>query len=210
MNAARERLESDVRALCDVKDHSAASTLALRGYGPEILGFLLGSHTSETDANDAFAELCEVVWRKLPTFAWESTLRTWMYGVAQNVSRTLRRDAGRRRRREAHAAESAIDGLAASVRTETLTYLRTQTRNRLQELRDALPPEDRALLILRVDRRLEWNDLALVLAETRDGERIEGDELTREAGRLRKRFQLVKDRLRAMARREGLGRESER
>jgi RNA polymerase sigma-70 factor (ECF subfamily) len=206
--AARDRLERDVRALCQRGDHSAAATMAIRGYGPEILGFLHAVHTSETDASDAFAELSEILWRKLPEFAWESTLRTWAYGIARNVSRVLRRNAGRRRRREGAVGDSALDGVADRVRTETLAHLRTQTKTRLQELRDSLPEEDRMLLVLRVDRNLEWNDLARVLAER--NERDEGAapladaDVTREAARLRKRFQLLKEKLREMAKREGL------
>jgi RNA polymerase sigma-70 factor (ECF subfamily) len=205
---ARDRLERDVRALCDARDFAAAATLALRGYGPEILGFLHAVHPSETDATDAFAELSEVLWRKLPDFAWESTLRTWAYGIARRVSSVLRRNAGRRRRRESPVGESQLENVADAVRTETLAHLRTQTKTRLQALRDTLPEEDRMLLVLRVDRNLEWNELARVLA----GEGQEGDggtpladaEVTREAARLRKRFQLLKEKLREMAKGEGL------
>lgn len=201
----REQLERTVRALCDTGDHAAAATTALRGYGPELLGFLNAVHLSETDASDAFSDLSQILWRKLPDFAWESTLRTWVYGIARNVSRTLRRNAGRRRRREAPVGDSALEDVAQAVRTETLAHLRTERRTRLQELRDALPEEDRMLLILRVDRKLEWNDLARVLAEGDDGSSPLVDAaVTREAARLRKRFQVIKDRLREAARREGL------
>jgi RNA polymerase sigma-70 factor (ECF subfamily) len=201
----REALERDIRALCEAGDHAAASTLAIRRYGPELLGFLHAVHSAETDAGDVFAEVSEILWRKLPAFSWESTLRTWAYGIARNVSRTFRRDAGRRRRRESPAGDSALEEVAATVRTETLAYLRTQTKTRLQALRDTLSPEDRMLLILRVDRKLAWNELARVLAEADDGSAPLGDaDVAREAARLRKRFQLLKDNLREMARREGL------
>jgi RNA polymerase sigma-70 factor (ECF subfamily) len=98
--------------------------MAIRGYGPEILGFLHAVHASETDASDAFAELSEILWRKLPDFGWESTLRTWAYAIARNVSRVLRRNAGRRRRREGAVGDSALDGGANRVRTETLAPAR--------------------------------------------------------------------------------------
>ena len=202
---ARERLERDVRAACDCGDHREAATLALRGYGRELLGFLFAVHPTELEASDAFADLSEILWRKLPDFAWESTLRTWAYGIARNVSRTMRRDAGRRRKREAReGGDSVLDNVPAAVRTETLSYLRTQRRTRLEALRDELPEEDRALLILRVDRKLAWGDLARVLAPTEDGRPLDAEAVVREAARLRKRFQLVKERLRAMAKRDGL------
>jgi RNA polymerase sigma-70 factor (ECF subfamily) len=202
--ASRSRLEAEVRSLCAGADYDAAATAAVRGYGPELLGFLMGVHPSEIDASDAFAELCEVLWRKLPGFAWESTLRTWAYGIAKNVSRALRRQAGRRARRENPVGESALDDVVRAVRTETLTYLRTHQKTRLLALRDALPEEDRMLLILRVDRRLEWNDLVRVLGDADDGAPLDEGFVKREAARLRKRFQILKERLREAAKREGL------
>ena len=87
----------------------------------------------------------------------------------------------------------------AEVRTATLSALRTENRSALERLRDELPEEDRALLILRIDRQLEWREIAIVLTAT--SKRIEDAQvLTREAARLRKRFQLVVERLRALAR----------
>ena len=201
----RERLEGDVRALCDAGNHAAAATMAIRCYGPELLGFLHAVHPSETDAADAFAELSEILWRKLPDFGWQSTLRTWAYGIARRVSSVLRRNAGRRRRRESPVGDSALENVAERVRTETLAHLRTQTKTRLQALRDSLPEEDRMLLVLRVDRKLEWNELARVMAEADESAaRLVAGDVTREAARLRKRFQLLKDKLRDMAKREGL------
>jgi RNA polymerase sigma-70 factor (ECF subfamily) len=200
----RLRLEQDVRALSKRGDHVAAATLALGGYGPEILGFLIAVHQNEADASEAFSEFSEVVWRKLPAFTWEATLRTWAYAVARNVSRALHRNASRRGRRAGAAGDSVLEGIAQAVRSETLTYLRTEMKTRLQALRDQLPEEDRMLVVLRVDRGLEWNELARVLGEAEGDTPIYETALAREAARLRKRFQLVKDKLRELARREGL------
>ena len=202
--ATRAKLESDVRALCDARDWDAACPAILRGYGPEVFGFLVAVHHDEAAANDAFSDLAEAIWRSLPSFAWQSTVRTWTYAIARNVSRTRKRDAARLDRRAPRAGDSALDGVAAKVRTETLAILRTETKTRLQALRDALPQADRMLLVLRIDRGLSWNDLAHVLREGEDEAELDDAALAREAARLRKRFQLVKDKLREMAKKEGL------
>jgi len=198
----RAGLEAEIRALSERGDRDGAATLAVRSYGPELYGFLLALHTSRGDASDCFSQLCEVLWRKLPEFTWEHTLRSWAYAVARQVTRTHKRNAGRRLRREAPGEESAIEAVAEAVRTATSPFLQTEKRKRLQALRDELPEDDRMLLILRVDRKLEWIEIARVLS----GEEAATDEasLKREAARLRKRFQIVKDRLREMAKREGL------
>jgi RNA polymerase sigma-70 factor, ECF subfamily len=199
----RERLESDVRALCERADYGAAATLAIRGYGPELFGFLIAVLRDEGEANEAFSELCEVLWRGLPAFAWESTLRTWAYGIARNMSRTRRRNAARRARRVA-GGESALEEIAQAVRSQTLSYLRTEKKTRLQALRDRLSEDDRVLLVLRIDRQLDWKDLARVLGETQGSAPLDEAALAREAARLRKRFQVLKDRIRELAKRENL------
>jgi RNA polymerase sigma-70 factor (ECF subfamily) len=197
-----DRIERDVHALFDRGDHAGAVTAALRGYGPELYGFLRAIHRDEAEADESFAELAETLWRRMPAFQWQSTMRTWAYAVARNVMRTRVRNARRRARRAVTARTSALQDLVQGIRTETSPFLRTEKRTRLQALRDALPEEDRMLLVLKVDRRLEWNDVARVLMD-QEGD-IEATSLAREAARLRKRFQLVKGRLREQAKREGL------
>ena len=206
-NADRARFEQQVRELCARGDHAAAATIIVRGYGPEILGFLMALHHDAVEANDAFAEVAEAVWRGLPEFAWQSSVRTWSYAIARNVSRVLRRNAGRRGRRVMNATDGFFQDVVHKVRTETTPFLRTEKKTRLQALRDALPEEDRMLLVLRVDRGLPWNDVARIVCSCDDAENAAAasdETVTQEAARLRKRFQLVKDRLRDLAKREGL------
>lgn len=202
--AQRQELELDLRRRCDARDFDGAVTAALRGYGREILEFLIAFHRSEADASEAFSLFTEAIWSGIERFAWTSSFRTWAYTIARYTSYGYRREAHRRVARVGAALPegSAVSALAQQVRTETLSYLRTRRRTRLIELRDTLPPEDRALLMLRVDRELAWNDLARILHE---GEaELDDEALKREAARLRKRFQLVKEKIYEMARSEGL------
>ena len=57
------------------------------------------------------------------------------------------------------------------------------------------------MLILRIDKGLSWRDLALVMND--EAGVSDGAELDREAARLRKRFQIAKERLRELARARG-------
>jgi RNA polymerase sigma-70 factor (ECF subfamily) len=203
-DAARAQLERDARALCERGDHAAAATLAIKGYGPELFGFVYSMSPGEADAADAFAETAEALWRSLPTFAWQCSLRTWAYAIARNQMRHRRRGAARQRKRGANVGDAPLEQVAIAVRTETLPFLRTENRTRLQVLRDELPEEERMLLALRIDRRLAWNDIARVLAEGGEDEPPASVAVAKEAARLRKQFQVVKDRLRARAKKEGL------
>jgi RNA polymerase sigma-70 factor (ECF subfamily) len=200
----REDLERNIRRRVEAGDLSGAVTAALRGYGPEILRFLLVLHPQEQDASEVFSLFAEGVWRRLGGFAWECSFRTWAYAVARRCSLRHRRDAGRRARRQVALDDvSALSAIEEEVRTATLSFLRSEARDRFAELREALPPDDQALLVLRVDRQLAWNDLAHAMHED-EAVPLSGEALKREAARLRQRFQTIKERLVAIGRSEGL------
>ena len=198
----RDELERNIRRLVEAADLDAATTVALEGYGPEILRFLIGFHGDEAAASEVFSLFAEGIWRGIRTFDWACLFRTWAFAVARMASLRHRRDQGRRAAREAPLAQcAAISEIAEQVRSQTLSYLRTERRSRFAAIRDNLPPDDRALLMLRIDRKLAWKDCARVMhAEMALGD----DALDREAARLRKRFQLLKEKLLAIGRSEGL------
>jgi RNA polymerase sigma-70 factor (ECF subfamily) len=204
----KEDLERELRERLSRGDVNGATELALRGYGPEILAFLVALHRDEDSAGEVFSTFTEALWRGMAGFAGRSTLRTWAYGIARRASLKHRRNARRRAARFTPIAEgSDVARVAEMVRTETLPHLRSTVKSRIVALRESLAPEDQELLMLRIDRQLAWNELALVMAE---GEApLEGEDLKRASARLRKRFQAVKEKLREMARREGLVAEPE-
>lgn len=198
-DGGREKLEGDVRRLCEQGDHQGAATVALKGYGPEIFGFLVALHRSEEDAADVFSIFSENLWKGLPGFAWSCTLRTWSYTIARNTSYRFKKTA--RRKAEGRIPLSAAGELAQKVRTETLTFMKTAQKDKFAALRESLPEEDQTLLILRIDRGLAWEDLARVMMPEGD---VDADTLKKESARLRKRFQLVKEKLLEMGKRTGL------
>lgn len=197
----RDEIEQKIEALCAAGDMNGAAAAIVRAYGPEILGFLTAQHRDELDADEVFSIWCERLLRGLPAFARQCSVRTWAYTLARNASHNHRRDE-RARQRRAVPMSGALSDAAALVRTETRPYLRTEAKSKLAALRDALPPEDRMLLVLRLDKGLEWKDIAWVLL---GDEALASDEtLKRTAQRARKRFQILKDRLIEEGRRAGL------
>lgn len=204
VTAERDALEARISSALAAGDRDRAVTALLQGYGPEVLRFLAALHRDEDEAAEVFSKFAEAIWTAAEGFKGQSSARTWAYAIARRTSLRHRRDARRREARFQPFPEgSALSDVEARVRTETLSFLRTERRSKLAALREALPPEDQMLLMLRVDRKLAWNELALVLSEDNDAP-LAGEALKREAARLRKRFQTVKDRLREAGRREGL------
>jgi RNA polymerase sigma-70 factor (ECF subfamily) len=184
-------------------DMRAAAAMALETHGAEIFGFLVALHKDPDDADDAFSLFAERLWQTFPAFEWRCSVRTWCYLLARNASTLVRRAEARHARGAVPlTGVGEVEELVARIRTETLSVLRTEKRTAFARIRDELPEEDRMLLILRVDRQLPWRDVAAVLAT--GGDAPDEQALAREAARLRKRFQLVRERLRAMGKERGL------
>lgn len=199
----REAVEGRVRKRLADGDAAGATTEALAAHGPEVAGFLVSLVGRGDGADEVFSRFAEQVWRGLPAFAWQCSLRTWLYGVARHAAYNFLRDERRRARRQTALPEgSALSVIVAEVRERTRSYLATEFKDRFAELRARLPAEDRELLVLRVDRQLEWEDLVQVLAEP--GAELDAATVKREAARLRKRFQLLKKKLLELGRKEGL------
>lgn len=195
----RTEIEREVQRLCEAGAHADATVAAIRGYGPEILGFLVAQHRG--DADEVFSVWSERVFRGLAGFTWRSSLRTWAYTVARNAS--VNHGRGRQRaQREQDVRSAVLVAVEQQVRTATPMYLRTEVKHKFAAIRDALPPEDRMLLVLRVDKRLEWKDLARVMLG--DDAEVADAALTKESQRLRKRFQLLKEKLVAAGKRAGM------
>jgi RNA polymerase sigma-70 factor (ECF subfamily) len=197
----QEALEETIRGHCQAGALERAATEAMRGYGPPIFGLLLALHRNEEQAGEVFSMFSEDLWRGLAAFGWQCSFRTWAYTLARNASHRYRKST----RRAAGAVPlsdcPALSAMEAQVRSQTLPHLRTQNKSRIAALRERLSPEDQTLLILRVDKGMAWGDLARVML----GEAApEEAALKKEAARLRKRFQLVKERLLELGRREGL------
>lgn len=186
--------EREIRALCEAAAFPEATTGALRMYGVELLGFLRALANNHDLAAEAFAELGEDVWKGLPRFRWESSLRSWLYSLARNALAQLRRDP--RRRLERNLPLSIAPDMAALVRTATLEIQRTEIKDEFRVLREQLDPEEHEILLLRLDRGLAWKDIARILGGD--------DNVDSRAAALRKRFERAKERLKKLALEHGL------
>jgi len=201
--AQRAEAEQAIQARHAAGDHDGATTLAVETYGAELYGFLHALARDEDLAAEAFSTFAEDLWKGLPKFRWESSLRTWAYALARNALHRVRRDPSRRAARNVPLSQTEIlSGLAAAVRTHTSPYLRTDVKDRFELLREQLDPEDHALLILRVDRQMSWRDIARAMPLD-EGE-APTDDIEKRAATLRKRFERAKVLLRELAERAGL------
>lgn len=191
--------DDQIQELCGKGDYDRATALALEQLGPSILRYLAARAGDRDLASEAFAVFSEDVWRGMSTFAGRSSLRVWAFAVARNALAQVLRHRGRERRHTEAFTTTLAGRMAERVRTETLAYLRTETKERFAELRKSLSAEEQTLLVLRVNERLSWDDIARIQLDEPDAVSVK-----REAAKLRKRFQLLREKLRDLAEAEGL------
>jgi RNA polymerase sigma-70 factor (ECF subfamily) len=182
--------EAAILAALDRGDPDRAASEAIRRLGPQILGYLTRVLGSADDAADAFSLFSEQLWRGMRRFERRSSVRVWAYRVAWTAAMRVAEDGWRRRR------ERLRTSMASRLAAEVLSSApHPGAPDGLQQLRSALRPDERSLLVLRVDQRLSWKEVAEVMRE--EGEAVD------EAA-LRKRFERVKRRLAEIARSSGL------
>lgn len=184
--------DDEVRQRVAAGDEGGAATAVIEALGPATLRYLRSMLRAEDDAADAHSQWAENVWRGLPAFRFEASLRTWAYQLARNAARNLRDEAWRKRGQRLATGEASR--IAASVRTRSAVVVERQ-RLALDELRASLEEAEQTLLTLKLDQGLTWNEVAEVMA---------GDGVEVEPAALMKRFERIKAKLGKLARERGL------
>ena len=154
-------LDERVRALLDAGAHAEAATEAIRALGPAVLRYLRTLLRSEADANDAFSYWAESVWSGLPGFRGDASLRIWSLRLAYHAALAVLDQAWRRRVRPFATGEASR--LADTLRTASAVRVERR-RRKLDAVIGKLSAEQQALLSLRVDQGLSWDEVADVLS----------------------------------------------
>jgi RNA polymerase sigma-70 factor (ECF subfamily) len=154
-------LDDRVRALLESGAHADAATEAIRALGPAVLRYLRTLLRGEADAADAFSCWAEAVWRGLPGFRGDASLRTWAFRLAYREALAIVDHAWRRRVRPLATGEASR--LAATLRTASAVR-GERRRRKLDALIAKLTAEQQTLLSLRVDQGLSWDEIADVLS----------------------------------------------
>ena len=147
--------ESEVFAALDEGDAARAAQRALDVYGAEVFGFLTRVLDPVSAAREAYAQFGARVGDGIASCDRRIGLRVWSYAIARTALMAQREKAGSFSGRPppAHLPEPTT----TQPRRPT-----TALRGALSRLRDALSPDDRDLIVLRVDRALSFGDLAVV------------------------------------------------
>lgn len=190
--------ESRIARLVEEGDVPTAVSEFVRAYGQEIFGYLVAELRDEQAAREVYSTFAFDLLRGLEGVRIRTSARAYAYQVARHAAgRHIRRASRERRMLRGLDSVTSAD-LRARPRTPTPPYRRTDVKDVYARLRDRLDDDERRLLVLRVDRGLAWREIAESLSDV--GE----PDLERDAARLRKRFELLKRKIRGLAIAEGI------
>jgi DNA-directed RNA polymerase specialized sigma24 family protein len=185
-------IDQEVRALLAAGATERAATLVIQTYGKPVHRYFLSVFRDEDDAADAHSQWAERLWRGMAFFEGRSTVRCWTYRIATHVALGMRDEAWRRRR--VRLSSGRASQLAAEERSRGAREVEHEQQE-LDLLRAELSGADQALLVMHVDQRLSWAEIAGAMA-------AEGDRANVAA--LQQRYTRLKKRIGRLARARGL------
>jgi RNA polymerase sigma-70 factor, ECF subfamily len=192
------QLEAQVRALHEAGDLRGAATLMLQRLGADVLRVLHARFRNADLTAEVFARFAEALWQALPSFAFRCSVRAFMFTLARNAgNRFLARELKHQRLAVPLSELNPLAVQVTELRTQTKLHLLTESKDRVAKLRAELSEDDQLLLTLRIDRSLEFREIAVVML---DDTTASDEAISREAARLRKRLQLVKEQLKRLLR----------
>lgn len=122
----------------------------IRMHQTELYRFILRVVSDPADAQDLLQDTFVRVWEKIRTFKGESTLKTWIFRIAMNLSYThLKR---RKRWVALDALKFRSDSSSPEIDTENAFR-----RDRLAEALETLTPKQRAVVVARIYEDLPFD-----------------------------------------------------
>ena len=130
----------------------------MQEHAPRVVRSLRYFGVSEADLPDASQEVFLVVHRRLQEFRGEARLSTWIYEICFRLARAWRRRASARR--DVPFAELPVVSIDA---TQESALQVARARQRLLQILDELPEEQRAVIVLHELEELKMSEVATLL-----------------------------------------------
>ena len=147
-------------------------------YGPALRRLTGAYPLDPADREDLFQEIAIALWRALPAFRNESSVRTWLYRIAHNVAIT---SSGKRRKIDSRRAPTEqSNDVHAPGRNPLAEALASEKRVMLLAAIHGLPDLDRQVIALHLE--------GLSLAEMEDVTGMTAGSLATRLSRIRARL----------------------
>ncbi len=189
LRASIDHIDSQILASCQQENYDAATRLILAGYRRSVCSYLSVRARDRACADEAFSLFLEDIWRGLPGFRFQCKVHAWVFTIARNA--LCRQMKARWRWGSRHVSlESQEERLEARQFADVAGVM----AGRIWPLVATLPPHDLSLLGKRIALSMAWKEIALEGLSA--PELADETSLERESARLRKRYQLLVERLR--------------
>ncbi len=150
------RNDSDILLFEKVQSRdSQAFDLLVREYSPALFSFILGMISNLEDAQDILQDTFVKVWEKSHQFQGKSTVKTWIYRIAINLSYSHLK----RRKRWSYTVLDDVKALISGsdpVRETEQNYRSELFKKSLE----SLTPRQRAVVVARIYQDLPFADIA--------------------------------------------------
>lgn len=156
--ADSELTEQVVRLIAQNRINHACE-LILQQRGGRLRGHLRAVTHSPEVGDDLYQEMSLILYRRLVEFRTESTITTFLFGIAHNLVRTWHERYSQRNGQALNSAQE--DRLAQPSQTSAATY---EKRKRiLDELIGHLDPAEREIITLRAEQELSFDEIGDIL-----------------------------------------------
>ena len=146
-------------AAAQAGDQDAFAEL-VRLYEKRVLALTQRMCRNPEDAAEAAQEAFLAAWQGLKSFRGESSFSTWLYRLASNACVDLLRREGRRQAAVSLDDEDLNLDVPAPLPSPQEEAERRELREQIEEGLQALPPEYRAVLVLREMHQLRYEEIA--------------------------------------------------
>ena len=132
-------------------------------YEKRVLALTQRMCKNPEDAAEAAQEAFFAAWQGLKRFRGESSFSTWLYRLASNACVDLLRREGRRQAAASLDDEDLNLDMPASLPSPQEEAERRELREQIEKGLQTLPPEYRAVLVLREIHQLHYEEIAEAL-----------------------------------------------
>ncbi len=132
-------------------------------YEKRVLALTQRMCKNPEDAAEAAQEAFFAAWQGLKRFRGESSFSTWLYRLASNACVDLLRREGRRQAAASLDDEDLNLDMPASLPSPQEEAERRERREQIEKGLQTLPPEYRAVLVLREIHQLHYEEIAEAL-----------------------------------------------
>jgi RNA polymerase sigma-70 factor (ECF subfamily) len=166
-------VENRVRELIAIKDVREAAGLALYGsaengrydgHGVRVFGYLRAIMKNDRDAKEVFAKFSRLVHKDIGSCPSDGSLKSWLYGIAYRVMVEHMKE----RKTRCDFQFARTEQRASHARASIDRWDQSSVKDVLRELCSQLPENQQTIFILRVDRNMDWEELARVFLNAQE------------------------------------------